>query len=106
MAELHPKIKLPPIKKPVKIPSKEKTVDALDNALNPIYTFDFESDDNYSEISDPFEDLHKESFLNKKTQNNKYVKKPEADVLTMNQFTELNKKIKREIRDELKVFRV
>lgn len=85
---------------------KPEIPDAFEELLQPKKELELEeaSSFNGSDISDAFEELHRESFLSQKNNNGKNsITKSEADWLTMSLFTDDFKKTVIVIREELQV---
>lgn len=96
----HSKIKLEQIKhnKSFEIDAKKsKVTKTIDELLQPIEDLHFETSSNYSEISDMFEDIHKESLYS--TQRN--LTKREIDIMTMDLFTPDFKETIKKTREDL-----
>lgn len=65
----------------------------IEDLLKPVETLEFDSDGDYSEISDIFEEYHKDSFLRANADpSKKHLSKIEADCKTVERFTDDFKK--------------
>lgn len=71
----------------------------VEKLLKPVKKLEPEhsDDSDFSEISDVFEEFHKNSYL--KRQSNRYLTKQEADIMTMNDFTDNFKKTMANLRE-------
>jgi hypothetical protein len=78
-------------------------VSPVENLLKPVRSLELDDDcgSDVSEISDVFEEFHKSSYL--KPQAKRYLTKHEADVKTMEEFTDDFKKTMATLRDDLNV---
>lgn len=79
-----------------------ETPESIRKYLMPVQELDLSDSYSQSDVSDAFDELHKDSFLSR-VEGQKPISKLEADRLTMAQFTEDFKNTALEIRKELEV---
>lgn len=82
---------------------KLKTPENVKKLFKTIQNIELESNESGSDISDIFEEHHKCSFLLKKSDRRKTLKKNEADKMTMDMFTDLFKDTAKKYRKDLQV---
>lgn len=76
----------------------------IEELLEPVDTLELDSDSDYSDIVDIFEEFHKDSFLRPNADPyKKHLSKSEADWKTVERFTDDYKRTMAEVRAELEV---
>lgn len=96
--------KIRPLLRPMKDKKEERprTPEKLHNLLNPTENLDLESIETGSELSDVFQEVHKESFVKLRVGNH-LISKTEADRMTINLFSDLYKKTAAKVREDLNI---
>ncbi|XP_044270282.1 uncharacterized protein LOC123014982 [Tribolium madens] len=77
---------------------RKKDENPVEKLLEPIENLEPSSESDFSEISDVFDDFHKDSHLKRRD-----LTKHEADILTMSEFTDDFKRTMAQIRDDLRI---
>ncbi|KAK9680828.1 hypothetical protein QE152_g38798 [Popillia japonica] len=85
-----------------RLPKRPETPEVIRKLLEPreLELLDIPS---ISDISDVFEEFHQDTFFNARKKGGKHISKYEADVITMNRFTEDFKNIMVETKNELQI---
>lgn len=71
-----------------RLSKRPQTPDFVRKLLEPKEVFENKSVSSCSDISDVFEEFHRESYFNYKKSGKKHISKYEADMLTMGDFTD------------------